>query len=581
MTSVFDDLWRPVTRARGGWRQRLAADAAQSPVRQCHTVLRLLEDYSLGRISAIQVWRHMDDLRLDGFEHPAITRLHGIATHGTDANAQHNLQSILVAVLRMDTLISEVGGGCSISHVVKPSSLFTWLHAHDRRKWAQVFGADTARLSNFWAQLFSSTQGQQLKADHPYLRHHSVAEITHCIPCFIWDDAAPFSKKRSAQSLLWGSVLGTGLDFERIFLYCSEISIKGGDAMRAAGAWELLFADFDSLADGVKYVMGVDGIKWRLTLLFTEADNEQRVSWGFRDYRTAMICSECDCNRDDMPFTDLRDTADWRPTTTLHVTREAYLSRIRPGHPLAASKYLGRWMAPFDVMHVYDLHGITAVVLGSILTKLVADPRLGRNQQARLDFINGRRAEYYREHVVSSHVPTLLLQNLKLKGWGELTGQLIKAAGTRHLTPFVELLAVEFFSRENVQYDIAIVQTVVALNGIYAIIFNGDMFLSPSQKVRLREHMNRLGKYLMFCRQFAKDANELLFAIKPKAHYGQHLDEAAGLINPRAVMSYVGESKLGKIVKIWRMSVSGPYKRTVQKTVHVKHLVALAISWKL
>ena len=93
--------------------------------------------------------------------------------------------------------------------------------------------------------------------------------------------------------------------------------------------------------------------------------------------------------------------------------------------------------------------------------------------------------------------------------------------------------------------------------------------------------MRRLGKYLMLSRQFAKDAGEHNFAIKPKAHYGQHVSECAGLINPRAVMSYIGESKLGKIVKIWKMSCSGPYARAVQKTVHLKHLVALAISWEL
>ena len=72
MTSIFDDLWRPAPLTRGGWRMRLAANAAQPPVRQRHTILRLLEDDNRGRIGAIQLWRHMDCLKRDGFEHPGI-----------------------------------------------------------------------------------------------------------------------------------------------------------------------------------------------------------------------------------------------------------------------------------------------------------------------------------------------------------------------------------------------------------------------------------------------------------------------------------------------------------------------------
>ena len=109
MTSVFDDLWRPVPVARGGWRMQLVANAAQPPVRQSHAVLRNLADYGIGRISVMQVWRHMDALAHDGFEHPRITRLYAVARHDTDNNARHNLQPISVAVLGLENWISEAG----------------------------------------------------------------------------------------------------------------------------------------------------------------------------------------------------------------------------------------------------------------------------------------------------------------------------------------------------------------------------------------------------------------------------------------------------------------------------------------
>ena len=179
-SSIFDPLWRPVPPLRrGGWRQRLLDNSADTEVQPSRTVLRFLEDWGRGSISAIQLWRHIDDMKQDGFSHPAITKLHSIAAHCEDGNAAKNLVDLLVDALQLNTLITEIPG-CSVSHVVKPSAMFAWLHRFNRPLWSVRFGADAAAITSFWENLFSSAQGGAAEGGPSFFKRSlSVRAIAH------------------------------------------------------------------------------------------------------------------------------------------------------------------------------------------------------------------------------------------------------------------------------------------------------------------------------------------------------------------------------------------------------------------
>ena len=154
--SVFSCLWQPPPRARTGGRwQRIAAERTASPIVPCNIVLRHLDDWSGGDISGIHLRRHMDSLLVDGFDHPSIRKLHGCGRSNIDQNSNHNVLKLLVATLSLDELLTPVLN-CLIRTVVKPSSIFHWIHKHNRAVWGRIFGADEVELFTFWGSLFVS-----------------------------------------------------------------------------------------------------------------------------------------------------------------------------------------------------------------------------------------------------------------------------------------------------------------------------------------------------------------------------------------------------------------------------------------
>ena len=119
------------------------------------------------------------------------------------------------------------------------------------------------------------------------------------------------------------------------------------------------------------------------------------MKWGLTDYNGRdEVCSECLCNRDDMPFTRMDGGAEWRPTEQM--TKLAYVQRIRrPLHPLAALALCTRWFFFLDIMHLMDCKGVAALLFGSILCWLILLPVVGPNKAARSVAITQKRLSYY------------------------------------------------------------------------------------------------------------------------------------------------------------------------------------------
>ena len=206
-------------------------------------------------------------------------------------------------------------------------------------------------------------------------------------------------------------------------------------------------------------------------------------------------------------------------------------------------------------MHCFDHHGITAVVAGGVLQKLVREEeRLGTSQQFRLDNINTQMHEFQSHQKPSSRMPKLRPSDLMVNDWFELGGVLITAVNTRNCSPFVVHLAGKYFDRVGSGYDEAVVKLAKALDDLYNVIWSAGLFLNADEMATARGALQELGLQHMVCRKFAQDRGEFAFQIRPKAHYAQHFVEQMALINPRHTMCYQEESLIGVVTDIYHKS---------------------------
>ena len=160
-----------------------------------------------------------------------------------------------------------------------------------------------------------------------------------------------------------------------------------------------------------------------------------------KSYSEANICSECLADGGDYPHTDNTESAAWRPTCH---TNSEYMAKYRtPLHPLLTSGWWSRLTYRYDILHLFDHHGITSTAVACIwnahiVTDCIDGILPGNNQQERLDFLNAEIVAYYGLYRVSHKLPCLKLSNLISDGWPDLHGPTVKAANTRAVVPYVK-----------------------------------------------------------------------------------------------------------------------------------------------
>ena len=381
-----------------------------------------------------------------------------------------------------------------------------------------------------------------------------------------------------------GSLLGSGKDIEVRYQLCSYLKTTGDPYDSGVAGWEAIFDDLDYLATGIdedgKAIACVDDIDWGGIMIFGCADMEQLcLPWGLPGYHEDEPCFECDCNRSDKPYTSLVRVSRLRRLGLLPMFSETtFRSRCNSVHPLVHSIYFNSQFPKLDLMHVIDHRGKAGCVAASVLIDLVRrENRLGRIQADRLAKINELLKEWNRNHLVSSAIGHLELQNLTQEnGWAMLHGPYIKAANTRHLLPFVESLCLRFYDVDD-EYCKSVKEVVCRLNCVFAIVYDSDMFPTETQLATLTEAVDELGWHFQNLRHLCEQKGWLLFPIWPKSHYLMHIPDQAGLINPQCVQNYISESLVGVMTKIWRSTASGPYDKVIQRSVQIRYLVMLSI----
>ena len=577
---MFGLLCRPfrVDAPRGGFRQRLARPApAPEPVSD--SVLGHLQDWGDGYSSAQHVLRHLrndlnDDRRLGRPSNAMLRRVvesGGAGGPNAGGAAAHGLV----------TMMEECGFGRMItpldnalaSHVVLPSALLRCIHERHPQKFTEILGAREADLGQFWAGMLQDAEWAAHVREHRTLRDFGPADWRRVVPVTLFEDAGPYTKTHSCNVLSWGSFFASGGEKVSHFLLASYIKEAGRVPQDIlANLWTPIFRDFDAL-------LTTDIGGFFFLPLFAKADLECRSnSWGLPHYNGDEICTECMADRAGLPFTDLRTTARWRGALVGNAA--AFLARGRvPLHPLLSSSFFWRGFFPLDLMHIADCNGVANIIAASVIRPLVQScAALGRTQEVRLAEINRRLKDFYDLRPGYCRMAPIRLSNLlNSLGWSTLCGSTIKAANTRALAPFLVKLAEELHADPASDYDRLVCLACRDWDRFYAILYGGGLFLTDVEQGQLRRILGRLGASLMQLREHCRVAGIAAWHLSPKVHMCQHFGAFSGVVNPRRVQNYTEESSVGTITKVWAKSANGRYRRTVQRMVLLKRIVALFV----
>jgi hypothetical protein len=316
-------------------------------------------------------------------------------------------------------------------------------------------------------------------------------------------------------------------------------------------------------------------------MLFGKLDLEVTQAWGLPNYGVGDdMCPWCYGNRSTLPHTDLQASAAWRAMPRLN--NEVVLARTYGCHPILSAPFWNLHFVRMDGMHVLDHNGVTAIANGSCLHELVKNEhRLGHNQEERMNSINSRLATFNANHIQSSFVTDIRVDNLKqANGWSCLHGPMIKAASNRHLTPFVTELVHEFCDSGS-EYHESMKLFMSGLCHIYEIIYSAGFFFTAAELKELDDTVLAVGIRHQFLRHLSDLRGDLMFQVTPKVHIMQHTASQSALVNVRWLQNYAEESMIGVITRIWHASAAGPYQKRIQKTTLLKWLVRWCIEMEL
>ena len=423
-------------RRRGGWKQRRSAEsddddgvvAIRAPEDPPRTVMGLLLDWADGFLSSQKLVRHMANLRADGSVDPIVLALY---RNRIDQNC--NAQAMgFAAGLPILEVVDQLDHSAWTDYVV-PTRYLERISRHYPEQFRSIWGACPEELRDFWMGWFSGPTRRHISENHPYLSGQNHNSLCRTLPIVVFEDAGPYSKMLSCDTICFGSLAGHGPEKTTRVLLAT--AVKSKDNRLDTKIWDALLADFEKLA--TKGFTDGSGERWKGILLFAKADEQQRCDdWGLPDFRSDEPCADCRCNRSTMPYTDLRPEADWRPTEIVDV--RTFVSRFRKTrvHPLALCTFLHRWFFYPDVMHILDAKGVAAICYGGILGRLIRMPELGRVIQARINRINAAARAWYAAKPGGPKLPRIRREDLVKDDWHVLCGRMFKAAIMRHASVF-------------------------------------------------------------------------------------------------------------------------------------------------
>ena len=577
------------TKLRGGWRLRnRQRQAAPIVMKSSKLAMKELAKWCDGHSTTVQMVLTCQSGYDDGIRRPALCRL-ALRTDGSKfwhrKRPQNTLRQIMQmfekqpSVSRFLTYLSEG----SIKVFVKPSAMIAYVHQNFPKKFKRIFGAEEAKLVQFWREFLASEDGKAMAELNPFLKDKNPEELSKSIPLVIHEDAGPYAKGKSMNIINFSSLLANGAEHDTKLCIATHVKDpEHADVKNIEVFWRELIKDFEELANGTSEIHFRNGDKWTAILLFGKGDMEMRVvTWGLPGWKDVdEICPSCLANRTTRPYTDNGPNAGWR--RTIAQPNEFFLLRLaEPRHPLTLSKFFNKFFPILDVMHMLDCKGVTAHAAGSVLKYLVVNcDELGSTQAERLANLNQNMKSFQSTNKTPSRMPQIYLNNLTDgSGWADLTSQLVKAANTRNLVPWLVSLCPVYFNADT-NFDKAVTTMLRSLNEIYEIMYKAGFFFTQDESRKFSALILKFGIRYQWLRSFFQSREQLYFAFMHKHHAMQHLPQVARLINPIKVQCYAEEGAVGRIAKIWKASKHGPYKKRIQVVVLTKILIRTELRLK-
>ena len=462
-----------------GWRQRREADRSRSPRKDVGPLgfgielTSWLRNWAWGKLHGVDVGRNSvhkmaDDAQSNRCTCPHIRRL---AKTANENDAERKVKSMFPYARYPQEIRIE---DSSVDTLLLPSATFRWLQKLNSRKFSTHFGAHPDGVSDWWAQLASTDEGRSLWSLHPWLAGKTPADLKFHVPLVLFDDAGPISKANSSYCRCYYSILGIGSDKETRIIIATGLKVEGIDR-----SWPPILGSFEDLAGEP-----AEG-EWGGILLFVGADMEYVCNeLGMSHYNSKHVCGYCDANDSSLPHTDNSFGALWRATVRNNLQ---FLAKFRlPRHPLVAHAFFNVHTYRLDIMHLLDHHGVTSHIAGNtIYIQLRERDGIlpGSTIDERLGMFNNDLMAFYSTTGCRNRLPPLRQSNLMGdSGYPELRGQLIKAANTRSLVPYLLDLQQRACTANNTIQNRHMLKVLDSLQKLYEIFYGAEYFLTTAEK---------------------------------------------------------------------------------------------------
>ena len=145
---------------------------------------------------------------LSGFVTRIVSKLSLLGGRGRFPGKCHQQR---IALFKIDDGHDQMVRPVDASHVkcmIEPHDLFGLVFRRFPDAFRIHMGADAGLCTQFWETFLTTEYGVHVHHHHPIIKNKTAAQLCHCIPLVLHGDAVPYSKKKSALLIQWGSLIG-------------------------------------------------------------------------------------------------------------------------------------------------------------------------------------------------------------------------------------------------------------------------------------------------------------------------------------------------------------------------------------
>ena len=265
-------------------------------------------------------------------------------------------------------------------------------------------------------------------------------------------------------------------------------------------------------------------------------------SLGLKHFNSNTPCFWCDCNVDDVPWSDFGPRAAWRRT----------LLQDKP--VMAPPSELDIWKIPgvselsvgWDCLHGLDL-GPCLHVAGNVLEDLLELRGLGRNADERMARIWAKCQDLYRELAISNRLPHLDISSFRRPS--DYPRLRAKGNEAKHFAKVLKGLLKEFDPSTS-PYARQRQQVVHSLVRLYEILDHPDLFLTSALAKEGNQVISEFLKAYTWLANDALQAGRLRWQVTIKFHFLAHAALLLPWSNLRFSSTYPGEAFVGRVARI-------------------------------